>query len=162
MCYGISENDDMAGQIEHDVTAFKILVSRALEDGEQLHIRQFVRIGARSGTRVTSKASQSQTYKVAVNRPRPLKVFFDSTDEAELFLSRSDRVRRSEPESKLGFQRDFALKERIEWPNRRQQLQQELEESRKNGETSLVLRGTKISHNTRLWESAVFVEPNQC
>ncbi len=39
MCYGISEDDDMAGQIEHDVTAIKKLVSRALEDGEQLHIR---------------------------------------------------------------------------------------------------------------------------
>ncbi len=66
VCYGISENDDMAGQTEHDVTAIKKLVSRALEDGEQLHIRQCVRIGARSGTRATLTAFQSQTNIVAV------------------------------------------------------------------------------------------------
>ncbi len=66
----------------------------------------------------------------------------------------------SEPESKFGFQTDFALKEGIDWLNRRQQFQQELEERRKIGEKSLVLRGTEVLHKNRLWKASIHVGPS--
>ncbi len=75
------------------------------------------RIGTREIVRIGSLPSQPDP------RPRPIKVCFNSTHEAQLFLCRSERALRAFPDLRLAFRAELRPSERIDRLIRRAKLQ---------------------------------------
>ncbi len=86
-----------------------------------------------------------------------MRVIFDTPDEAKHFLSRANRVRKLHAAAKLGLQKEYTRKERMEWRARREALKKELAEWRQNGEPTLILRGCKLIHKTQLWNIPIAI-----
>ncbi len=146
--YGVTESEgDHTAQKQLDILKVQEIIPHALNDGEELHIKQLVRIG--------------QQPSAPTSRPRPIKVFFESAEEAQLFLSRSPRAMKAFPDQKLGFRREYSVKEQQEWRTRRKELQNEIERRKQEGEVGLTLRGLHIIKTTHsfLWTKSITCRP---
>ncbi len=69
-------------------------------------------------------------------------------------------MRKLHAAAKLGFQKEYTRKERIEGRARREARKQELAERRQNGESTLILRGCKLIHKTQLWNVPIAINSN--
>ncbi len=140
--YGVTESEgDRTAQKQLDVLKVHEIIPHTLNDGEELHIKQLLRIGQQPSA--------------------PIKVFFESAEEAQLFLSRSPRAMKAFPDQKLGFRPEYLVKEQQEWRTRRKELRNEIERCKQEGEFGLTRRGLHIIKTTRssLWAKPITCKP---
>lgn len=113
--------------MKHDVPLVESCVRATLATSNQeVKVRQIMRLGRRDSV-------------IQSSRPRPIRVTFQTFDEAAAFLKNCRQI--FGPDQQLGFRRDYSLRERIRWRT----LKLELEARKANGEKGLVIRDGRIT-----------------